>query len=124
MPVDSRVPSSGALHVLEYQKSFGICHPFFIPFDDKLAGITRKDFEEGVQEYMAFCTQRVPQVCVDHLACLTCNTSEKPLFECQRCRGWVMCGDCFSAQEGHCAQCCSTTKQMQAWIVRTGAHVT
>jgi hypothetical protein len=87
------------------------------------AGITRKDFEDGVVAYISFCTTRVPQACVDHLACLTCSTSEKPLLECKRCRGWVMCGDCFSAQEGNCAQCCSTSKQMQAWIVRSGACV-
>lgn len=115
--------SVGALRVLDYQKSFGICHPFFIPIDtSKLSGISRKDFEVGVEAYVAFCTQRIPHSCVEHLACITCKGAKR-LAECSRCQGWVLCADCFCAQEGLCPQCCSTSKQMQAWIVRTGTKV-
>jgi serine/threonine protein kinase len=118
-----QVLSLDALQVLEYQKSFGVCHPFFIPVDASFKGISRHDFQQGVEAYISFCTQRIPQTCVDHTACLTCR-GDSGLRECTRCQGWVLCTDCFSAQEGHCPQCFSTNAQMQTWIVRTGTRVT
>jgi hypothetical protein len=113
----------GAQLVLEYQKTFGICHPFLIPFDaSKMAGISRSDFEAGVDAYVSFCTHIIPQKCVDHLACVTC-CSDRELQQCTRCQGWVLCVECFSSQEGYCAQCFSSEQQMQSWVVRTGSKL-